>query len=225
MKKDCYLITGGGSGTGKAVSESLKKQGVETIIWGTNEEKLKSVVQSGGASSYRVVDVSEYEQVAEGFKELSEEYNLLGVVHAAGIWTGGDLVNLDPQEIKKLVDIITLGSTWVCREAVKTFSENGGKIVLIAAASGKSGFEDSALNTLAKRSMDGLQEALSREIKNLKIKLTTIYPDSISDNEEAIKKGDSMSYQDVTEAILFALNAPSSMQVREMIITSLNTTR
>ena len=81
------------------------------------------------------------------------------------------------------------------------------------------------LETL-ERALDGLQEGLSKELRDRSIRVSSIYPNSIAaPGSEAVLAGTAMSQVDVASAILFAVNAPDSMDVDELVLTARRTGR
>jgi 3-oxoacyl-[acyl-carrier protein] reductase len=226
---DFAIVTGGGSGIGYATAQSLTESGARVMVWGREPGKLKAAVSSGAAAEYRVVDVADSQAVAEAFDAVS--HDLIGecaVVHSAGVWTPGDLLDLSPETIASHVGIVTLGTGYVLRSAIGHMLANQaqGKVVDIIAASAKPGFEETALNSMAKRALDGLHEGLLRELRGGPISLTGIYPDSVAVmGGPEVASGDAMSYEDVAGAVMYALSARPSIRVAEIVLTAPNTGR
>lgn len=222
MKHKLAVVTGGGSGTGKEVARRLTAIGVEVSVWGRTEEKLRAAVHERLAVRYEVVDLADAAAVESAARELLRQDTRPSLlVHCAGVWTGGMLGDVGSVELITHLRSIVEGSVNVARAALTVFGEDAGHFVQVAAAAAKSGYPDTALNTLAKRAQDGLQEGLSRELRKGRIKISTIYPDSIADAEsESVKSGTAMSYGDVADAVVFAVTASDSMDVEELILTA-----
>lgn len=221
------IITGGATGTGQALAKKLTKQGCHTMIWGRNKDRLEQVVSEKSASIYRVVDIADISQVSSAYQDYKNTFGIpSAVVHCAGIWIPGKLVDIDPQAISNHIQTIGIGSIAVIRGAIQIMQEQGGKIIQVAAASAKPGFVDTALNTIAKRTQDGIQESLSRELRGSKIFITTIYPDSIASQTKAsVKEGRAMSYDDVANTIVFVLESGHTVHIQEIVLTAPNTGR
>ena len=66
------LVTGGGTGIGKAIAKSLLEEGCKVIIVGRRKEKLdEAASELGGNINTIVCDVTEEEQVANRFRKLA----------------------------------------------------------------------------------------------------------------------------------------------------------
>jgi NADP-dependent 3-hydroxy acid dehydrogenase YdfG len=222
-----YVVTGGGSGTGRAVARRLTKAGCTVVVWGRTTSKLEETVSEGDAAAYFSVDVADPAAIERAFSELSTKFEPInGFVHCAGIWTGGKLIKVEPSTVVSHMNTVALGSLLCIRGAVMALSERHGRIVQIAAASGKAGFDETALNMAAKRAQDGLHEGLARELKGTGIRLTTIYPDNIGRvGSDRVTGGKAMSYDDVADAVMWILNTNETVWVQELLLTAPNSPR
>jgi len=218
------IVIGGGAGTGREVVRLLAAQGIAVEVWGHAEADLAQAVTDGDATSFQVVDVSHADAIYAAGEQASKEHSPVTlVVHTAGIWTPGLLAEVEPAAIDRHLAIVAAGSIHIARMAVLCFGDGPGHFVQIAAASAKHGFADTTLNKMAKRAQDGIQEGLSRELRETGIRVTSIYPNAIAPaGSDAVAAGDAMSQVDIASAILFAVNAPDSMDVDELMLTSRN---
>lgn len=221
------LVTGGGGGTGLEVSRSLTGLGMYVIVWGRSKERLQAAVNAGYAKEIAVVNLGDATAVERAVAALQRSGSIPTlVVHTAGVWTDGALSEVSADDLSAHLSSIIDGSVNVARAALRLFGAGPGHFVQIAAASAKSGYPDTALNTLAKRVQDGLQEGLSRELRASEIRLTTIYPDSIAAaGSELVTSGQAMSYHDVADAVTYAVQASLSVDVDEIVLTARRTGR
>jgi len=82
----CALITGGGGGLGKAMSQALIAMGKSVIIAGRTESKLKKTAEEIGAKGYFVLDVGDIKAVPGFIKDiLSKHPDLDCVINNAGV--------------------------------------------------------------------------------------------------------------------------------------------
>jgi len=227
MEHRAAVVIGGGAGTGRHVVRQLTAQGVSVEVWGHGEAPLAQAVADGDAVSFQVVDVGSPESIyAAGIRAASADIPPTLVVHTAGIWTPGDLAEVTPEKVGTHLAVVVAGSVHIARMSLALFGHGPGHLVQIAAASAKPGFGDTALNKLAKRALDGLQEGLAKELRDTSIRVSSIYPNAIAaPGSEAVLEGTAMSHSDVASAILFAVNAPDSMDVDELVLTARRTGR
>lgn len=90
--KDTVLITGGGSGIGRAFAESLHNKGAKVIIAGRRVEVLKEVADANPGMAYEVLDVGDGEAIKTFAARLTAAHPDLNVVlNNAGIMKAEDL--------------------------------------------------------------------------------------------------------------------------------------
>jgi short-subunit dehydrogenase involved in D-alanine esterification of teichoic acids len=68
------IITGGAGGLGRAMAESLIKQGKRVIIVGRTESKLKEAAEQIGAETYYILDTSDNSSIPEFVKKVTTEH-------------------------------------------------------------------------------------------------------------------------------------------------------
>jgi NAD(P)-dependent dehydrogenase (short-subunit alcohol dehydrogenase family) len=129
-KRRVHVVTGGGSGIGRAVTAMLPKDDV-VLITGRHGDKLQGAADELNADGHRVevavCDVSRREDVAALASAASSKGKIATVIHAAGI--SGSMG--DPE---KIVRINALGTVYVNQEFYKVMQ--GGCIVDVASNSG-----------------------------------------------------------------------------------------
>jgi uncharacterized oxidoreductase len=86
------LITGGGSGIGRALAEAFLKLGNEVIIAGRRESLLREVAEANPGLHFAVLDTSDAASTQRAAEQLIAEYPALNsVIHCAGIMRGESL--------------------------------------------------------------------------------------------------------------------------------------
>lgn len=103
------LVTGGGSGIGRALAEAFLALGNEVIIVGRREALLKQVAEANPGLHYAVLDTSDADDSQRGVEQLIARYpKLNAVIHCAGIMRGEKLVN-GPTELEATVATNLIG--------------------------------------------------------------------------------------------------------------------
>jgi NAD(P)-dependent dehydrogenase (short-subunit alcohol dehydrogenase family) len=223
------LVIGAGGRLGTVLAERLHEADYGLHLWYKNSSGGAARAHDNGRCSHALDlgDAAAVETATNDLVSLAQTFQV--VVNAAGVWTDGALTKLRPADIERHLSAVVAGSINAARAAISMLAGDG-VFVQIAAASAKPGYADTALNTLAKRAQDGLQEALVRELRLAqpvgapkRVRMTTIYPDFIApQGTEAVAMGAAMSYEDVAETIMFVIGASPTVDVREIVLTAPN---
>lgn len=90
LKGKTALITGAGSGIGKAIALKMTEEGAEVILAGRKEVSLQNVqeqiVQKGGRAGYFLCDVRKPDEITEITEKIMKQYGKIDIlVNNAGI--------------------------------------------------------------------------------------------------------------------------------------------
>ncbi|OHV00585.1 SDR family oxidoreductase [Mycobacterium talmoniae] len=128
-----YLVTGGGSGIGKAVAAALVEAGANVMIVGRNAEKLLAAAREiealdGGAIRYLRADVTDEDEAAAAVDAVTAWHDRLhGVVHCAGgSETIGPITQIDSNAWRRTVDLNINGTMYVLKHAGCELVRGGG---------------------------------------------------------------------------------------------------
>lgn len=140
------VVTGAGSGLGRAVALEYVKSGGTVWLGDISEKNAKSTLAELQAYNprcgYTVVDISEKSQVQKMFDQASKQ---LGEIHiaanCAGVFFGGGFIESTPEEIQHHLSINLMGTIYFDQVAMKCMVDqgNGGFIVNIASVGGRRG--------------------------------------------------------------------------------------
>ena len=99
------LVTGGGGGIGKALSQQLIKDGKKVIIAGRTESKLKDSAKEIGATAYYVLDTGDVSSIPDFVKKLTKEHpDLDCLINNAGVQRPLDVNKMDVSEFTQKAD-------------------------------------------------------------------------------------------------------------------------
>ena len=169
------LVTGAGTGVGRAASLALMKDGFAVVLAGRRKEPLEAVAKEGGGESFIVpTDVTNVDAIRALFAKVKEKYGRLDVLfNNAGM--GAPPVPLEdlPYETWKTVVETNLTSTFLCtQEAIrimKAQSPRGGRIINNGSISAHAPRPFSVAYTSTKHAITGLTKSTSLDCRQYDI--------------------------------------------------------
>lgn len=222
-KQPTAVVTGGSRGIGKAVAQTLARDGFQVFLtYARQAEEAERVVEAIGASGGRAwafpLDVSDSQAVADFFaKSVKDTVSLAVLVNNAGITKDGFLVRMKDADFDAVLAVNLRGAFVCTREAAKIMSRaRYGRIVNMASVVGQSGNAGQANYAAAKAGLLGLTKASAKELAARGITVNAVAPGFIETDMTAHLPEDvRASYaaaiplkrmgtaQDVAEAVAF----------------------
>lgn len=179
-------VTGGSRGIGAAIVERLAASGYDVLIgFRQDEESARAVAErvqvAGCRAATAQVDVTDAESVDAFFQTGTSLGPLVGMVASAGaVGAVGRLTDLDPEQIKRDLEVNLLGTVLAARAAIPLLSETGGAMVLIGSAASTLGSPGSYVHyAAAKAGVSALTGGLSRELASLGIRVNCVEPGTV----------------------------------------------
>lgn len=227
------VITGGGSGVGKAVALSFLAEGAKVVIAGRDAAKLTTVANEANAGGNLLAvptDVTSPAQCASLIESATQAFGRVDIlVNNAG-------TNLKARTIRELTpeswDMMirtNLDGAFYCTKAVlqQMFDRKDGVIVNVVSVAGKRANPlGGASYVAAKFGMGGLGLVLSNEEKDSGVRVSNVYPGEIdtpilaarpkpvSDEQRALI----LKPEDVAAAVLFVACLPPRVSIPELVI-------
>jgi len=233
LRAKIVLITGAGSGVGRATAVALAREGATTVLVGRRREPLdgtaRLVAAAGGRSLTAPADITDEASVrgmVEGVRQtFGNEIDIL--VAAAGVGLYGPVADYSLADWHATLATNLTGVFLCCREVLPGMRANGaGAIVAIGSGAGKQGYANLAAYSASKFGLIGLMQSLAAEVGDQGIKVGTILPGSIAtefagklmaDVEAGRAAGRSyLEPEDVAEAVVFLLRQPHRAWTQEL---------
>lgn len=176
------LITGGGSGIGRATAQRLAAEGMRICVLDIDRDTAVSVAESLGGLGLQC-DVSDPEQVDRAFAACVAELGSVDLAFLnAGITIGwsGDIATLDLSEYRRSLGVNVDGVVFGVRAAVRAMRarRNPGEGVILATASlaGILPWHPDPVYSLGKHAVVGLMRSIAPNLATDGITVHTICP-------------------------------------------------
>ncbi|MEU5626553.1 bifunctional aldolase/short-chain dehydrogenase [Streptomyces tendae] len=179
------LVTGAGSGIGKAIARRLVDEGACVVVADLNAENAAAVTEELGGADKAVavtVDVTSEEQIAEAFQAAVLAFGGVDlVVNNAGISISKPLLETSAKDWDLQHDIMARGSFLVSREAarVMTAQELGGDIVYIASKNAVFAGPNNIAYSATKADQAHQVRLLAAELGEHGIRVNGVNPDGV----------------------------------------------
>lgn len=178
LKGKSAVITGGGSGIGKAIATLFAKQGATVHIIELNEEAaqqalLEIALENGTAAGYGC-DVSNQQKVVETFQKIGSVDIL---VNNAGIAHIGKADTTSEEDFTKVFNVNVKGAYNCLYAAIPIMKENGGGTILnMASIAACVGLADRFAYSMSKGAIFAMTLSVARDYLADKIRCNSISP-------------------------------------------------
>ncbi|MBC7810419.1 MAG: SDR family oxidoreductase [Burkholderiales bacterium] len=191
------LVTGAGSGLGKAAALLLAKEGASVAALGRTEGELKEIVKTikdaDGEALVVVADISKPDEMEKGIAKIIRKYGRLDIVFANaginGVWA--PLEDLTVEEWQETVNINLNGTFYTVKYAVPHLKKQGGSIIVTASVNGTRIFSNTGATAYSstKAAQVAFTKMIALELAKSKVRANVICPGWIeSDIDENTEK-------------------------------------
>ncbi|MEZ6132360.1 MAG: SDR family oxidoreductase [Planctomycetaceae bacterium] len=233
------VVTGAGSGIGRAVSLTLLRNGFRVVLAGRRESALQETRTLAGefSDSGQVVptDVTDEKSVASLFEQAVQTFHRIDVLfNNAGISAPGDLLeNLSLDAWQQVVNV-NLTGPFLCTQAafrqMKQQTPMGGRIINNGSVSAWAPRPNSAPYTATKHAITGLTKSTSLDgrkyniacgqidIGNAGTDMTSRMSAGVPQADGSIASEPTVDVQHIADAVLYMANLPLDANVQFMTV-------
>jgi 3-oxoacyl-[acyl-carrier protein] reductase len=177
------LITGGGSGIGRAIAQTLASSGARVAITGRDRGRLAEAAAALKVHAIRA-DVSIEADVDRTYREVLEKFGDLDIlVNNAGFGVFKNLVDFDLAEFQSVFSTNVTGAMLMARGAARHFiARQRGNIVNISSTAGLKGAARGTAYYASKFALRGMTECWRDELRKHNVRVMLVNPSEVLTN-------------------------------------------
>ena len=233
------LVTGGGTGIGRAAALALAREGYEVVIAGRRQDRLEEAARKAERDGQRITpvaaDVTDAASVRALFAEISSRFGRLDVLfnNAGTSAPAVPLEELSVEQWKRVIDTNLTGAFLCTQQAMRLMKEQeprGGRIINNGSISAHAPRPNSAPYTSAKHGMTGLTKSTSLDgraydiacgqidIGNAATEMTEPMTKGVKQASGLVEVEPRMDVEHVAEAVVFMAGLPLDANVQFMTV-------
>ncbi len=232
------LVTGGGSGIGRAAALALQEAGHRVVVTGRRPEPLEETVSLGGGGPDMAAvpaDVTSPGRVRGLFDEIRRIHGRLDVLfnNAGTGMSGVPIEEVDPEDWKRVVDVNLTGAFLCAQAAVRIMKDQtprGGRIINNGSVSAHAPRPDMVAYTATKHAITGLTRSIALDgrrhgiscsqidIGNAETRMTGLMKTGVTQASGEVAAEPVMDVRHCGEAVAFVAGLPPEANVLFMTI-------
>jgi 3-hydroxy acid dehydrogenase / malonic semialdehyde reductase len=235
------LVTGAGSGIGKAIASALVERGARVALADIDVEAVTQLARTLGPLTHPLkLDVTDHPRVDRILESIPSAFRPIDIlINNAGHDVGGrtNFTRGPAEDWTSIIDVNLTGMMRVTRAVVPEMVErNSGDIVNMSSISALRLVPETAAYTTSKAGVRAFSDGLRADLAETAIRVTEILPGLTRTNiilkrhrgDRMLEKayfdqaGVALDPEDVARMVLFALEQPPHMQVAQLFVLPVN---
>lgn len=178
------MVTGAGSGIGKATALELVREGSMVALLGRTTAELVAVANEireiGGDTLILTADISNTEQMMAAYRSIEDEWGRLDILFANaginGVWS--TLEDLEPHEWDQTMNINLRGTFITVKYGLPLMKKRGGSIIINSSELGTRVFSmsGSTAYSCTKAALSAFAKQMAVELAHLRIRVNAVCP-------------------------------------------------
>lgn len=178
------LITGAGSGIGRATAMRLAREGARVYLADINEEAMRETAVAIGKQAgveYTVLNVTRQAQCQRAIEACVAHFGKLDVLcNIAGIALCRQFTEINSDEWQRVVDINLNGVFYLCQAAMPHLLETRGNIINMSSSAGREGQAYQAAYCATKAAVLMLSKSIAIEYAKQGVRANAICPGAVA---------------------------------------------
>ena len=164
------IVTGGSSGIGKAIAETLNSQGADVYVLDLNESKSNTLK---GISTIKT-DITNSNKLKEVFNKLPDKINIL--INNAGIGLVGNIEQTNEKDFDNLYNVNIKGVYNCVKTFLPKMKSNGGAIINMASIVSHVAVNNRFAYTMTKGAVHAMTYAIAKDYIQYGIRCNSVSP-------------------------------------------------
>lgn len=172
------IVTGGGSGIGRAIAAAFAAEGANVVIAGRSPDRLQAAADDLGDRVTAIpTDITDEDEVAALFTAAVGRHGTVDVlVNSAGAFAGDVTDEQDVAAFRQVLDTNVVGTFLCAREAFRHMRGRGGRIINIGSIAARRARAQSTAYSASKHAVWGLTQALALDGRDDGIVVSCLNP-------------------------------------------------
>ena len=232
LKGKVAIVTGSGSGIGKAIALRFGAEGAKVIVTARRtalcEQTVAQITKDGGEAWAMQTDVADERQVERLIEETVTRYGRLDIlVNNAGVIAGGRLAETTTKEFDEVMNVNLRGTFFCCRAGFKQMKKQGGGMIInMSSVAGVQAWAGTGTYSASKHGILALTKSLADEGRPYHIKVSAICPGGVADDlvdapTDEILRSEKIDPFDVAETALYLASLGKYSVVHQVVIDRL----
>lgn len=175
------IVTGGGSGIGRAIAKVFAKQGANVFILDLDEQGGLNVVDeiknASGKAAFKKCNVSLQSEVNDVINRIANEVSSIHILlNIAGIAHVGNAENTNESDFDKLINVNVKGVYNMLHAAIPHLKKSGGVILNMASVASTVGIPDRFAYSMTKSAVVGMTLSVAKDYIHQNIRCNCVSP-------------------------------------------------
>jgi short-subunit dehydrogenase len=222
-----HLVTGAGSGIGRAVAEALQARGDDLVLLARDDARAGELAATFPRAEVRVVDLADPGAV-DRFDAVPDR--LHSMLHVAGVVELAPVAELQADRLREQLDVNLLAPALITRACLPALRAARGTAVFVNSAAGLAAGATWSAYAASKFGLRAFADSLRAEEMENGVRVTTVFPSrTATPMQEKVHEQEGRTYdssrwirpETVAATILHVLDLPSDATIPEVVVRPL----